>query len=444
MDGLTGLASGVDTASIVEKLMAVERQGRDRMDWKQAALSTRQSNLGTVQTKLLALRTAAAGMRDVGTWADTQTVESSDSLIAATRTSGAGPGGYNVDVLTLARAEQRTYTYTPPSAATQVTIGGVNIDLAAGASVDDAASAINGASGSKVYAANVQGKLILSARTTGTESTFAATGSMLSGESVRAGQNATYTVDGGAVKESQSNVVKDAIPGVQLTFKGATGGPSAITVGAPGMDADKVKEKVTAFVDAYNDLIKTTRGFVDQKRIPNVESAEDATVGVLFGDTGLSSMLSRMRGMVGGTIANNPSGMDELRELGISTGSATGGTATADSKTGLLTLNENTLQKALQDPQAVRRMLGGITGTDGFAQQMEGLVKTYTGANGTLTGRIGQGDLQVKSLQDQMTREDTRLSARELRLKTQFAAMESALANAQAQQSWLSAQLANL
>jgi flagellar hook-associated protein 2 len=251
-------------------------------------------------------------------------------------------------------------------------------------------------------------------------------------------------VDGGAVKESQSNVVKDAIAGVQLTLKGVTGGAAAITVGAPGMDAAKVKEKVTAFVDAYNDLIKTSRGFLDEKRIPNVESAEDATAGVLFGDTGLSSMLTRMRTMVGGTVAGNPTAMDELRELGISTGSATGGTARADSKTGLLTIDDDQLTKALQDPQAVRKMLGGITGTDGFAQQMEGLIKTYTGATGTLTGRISQGDSQMKSLTDQMTAEDTRLSARETRLKTQFSAMESALAAAQAQGSWLSAQLANL
>jgi len=444
MDGLSGLASGVDTASIVEKLMALERQRRDRMDFKQSAINTRQANLGAVQSKLLALRTATAGLRDVGTWADTQTVESSNPLVTATRTSGAGPGGYNVDVLTLARAEQRTYTYTPPAGPAQVTIGGVSIDLAAGASVDDAASAINGASGSPVYAANVNGKLVLSARTTGTDSAFTATGSALSDETVRAGQNATYKVDGGDVKESQSNVVKDAIAGVQLTFKGVTTGSAAITVGAPGLDTEKVKTKLTAFVEAYNELVKTSRGFLDEKRIPNVESAEDAKVGVLFGDSGLSSMLSRMRTMVGGTITGNAPGMDELRELGVSTGSATGGTATADSKTGLLVLDDAQLTKALQDPQAVRKMLGGITGTDGFAQQMEGLIKTYTGASGSLTGRISQGDAQLKSLRDQMTAEDTRLSARELRLKQQFAAMESALANAQAQQSWLSAQLGNL
>src|SRR3954447_9730212 len=131
MDGLTGIASGVDTSEIVTKLMAVEQQRRDRMDLTKAAQTARGTNLGTIQTKLLALRNAAAGLRDVGTWADQQTVESSSSAITVARTSGAGPGGYSIDVTQLARAEQHTYTYTTPTADTTLQIGSVGIPLAA-------------------------------------------------------------------------------------------------------------------------------------------------------------------------------------------------------------------------------------------------------------------------------------------------------------------------
>src|SRR5689334_167956 len=99
MDGLTGIASGVDTSAIVDKLMELEKLPRTRMDYRQAALTQQRADLSTLQTKLISLRTAAAGLRDVGTWADQQSVESSDARVVAQRVGGTGPGGYDVQVL---------------------------------------------------------------------------------------------------------------------------------------------------------------------------------------------------------------------------------------------------------------------------------------------------------------------------------------------------------
>jgi flagellar hook-associated protein 2 len=448
MDGLTGIASGVDTSEIVTKLMAVEQQKRDRMDLTKAAQTARGTNLGTVQTKLLALRNAAAGLRDVGTWADTQTIESSSTSVTATRTGGAGPGGYSVNVLALARAEQRTYTFTASSSASTLTAGGKTYNLAAGASLDDAVAAINGTADSTVYAVNVNNKLVLSSRSTGTTSAFTASGSQLSGEVVKPGTDASFTVDGGAVQTSKTNQVTSAIPGVTLTLKGITpNDPAAITVGAPGVDKDAVKTKAQAFVDAYNDLVKTTKGFLEEKKVVGATTAADAAKGSLYGDTGLTSMLSQLRqgvsNLVGGGSLSRT--MDELREFGISTGDATGGSSDEDAKAGLLKLDADKLTAALDaNPLAVRTMLGGVSGTDGFAQRIETMVKSYTGATGSLTARLKQSDSALKDLQDQMTAEDTRLSAVQTRLKAQFAAMETALGTAQSQQAWLTGQIAQL
>src|SRR4051812_6239303 len=120
----------------------------------------------------------------------------------------------------------------------------------AGTSAADAAKLVNSADGSPVYASEVGGRLVLSARTTGTGSAFAATGAMLSDEKVTQGQNASYTVNGGQVLSSQTNVVTDAIAGLKLTFKGTTSGAASITVSNPGVDKAAVK---------------TTRGFLDEK-----------------------------------------------------------------------------------------------------------------------------------------------------------------------------------
>jgi flagellar hook-associated protein 2 len=445
MDGLTGVASGIDTGAIVDQLMSIERQPRTRMDWQKAAITTQQTDLSTIQGKLIALRSAAAGIRDVGTWADQQSVESSDTRLVAERTSGAGPGGYDVQVLGLARAEQRSYAYAAPTADTDLTLGSTTVTLSAGTSLSDAVKRINSATGSPVYAAEVSGRLVLSSRTTGTGSAFTATGSPLSGEQITAGVNATYTVNGGAVQSSQTNVVADAIPGLKLTFKGTTASPASITVGVPGVDVAGVKAKLQTFVDAYNDLVTTTRGMLDEKRATSVASAADASQGVMWGDSGLSDMLSRLRTATSDVVPGMASAMDELRELGVSTGAATGGLTTDAAKTGLLTLDSDTLTAALAaDPLAARKLAGGVTGTDGFAQRIEGILKNYVGSTGSINTRISQGDSSLKSLQDQMTAEDARLASKQARLKAQFAAMETALSTAQSQQSWLTGEIAKL
>ncbi len=445
LDGLTGIASGVDTSGIVERLMELERGRRDRMDLSKARIQARQAALGTVQTKLLALRMATAGLRDVGTWADKQTVESSDpSKVAVQRLSGAGPGGYTVNVTALARAEQRSYAYAAPATATQLDIGGVQVDLAAGASLDDAVAAVNRATGSPVYATKSGERLVLSARTTGTDSAFTVSGPNLSDEVVRAGANAAYSIDGGETRHSQTNQVDDAVAGVRLTFKGVTASPASVTVSTAALDPEAVKAKVQAFVDAYNDLLRTTRGLLDERPVAGAASVEDAKKGALYGDTGLTALLSRLRTSTADKVLGNPSAMDELRELGVSTGAATGGRTGEDAKMGVLVLDGEALAEALEDPQGVRRMLGGLSGVEGFSQRLENLTKSYVGANGTLTGRIKETDTALVDLQRQMTDEDARLKAREDRLKAQFAAMESALAASQTQQLWLSGQLAKL
>ena len=56
IDGLTGIASGVDTSAIVEKLMDFERQKGLRLGLRKAAVTARQTGLSDVASKVSALR----------------------------------------------------------------------------------------------------------------------------------------------------------------------------------------------------------------------------------------------------------------------------------------------------------------------------------------------------------------------------------------------------
>ena len=282
---LSGLASGLDTASIIDSLMAVERQPRTRIEMRQAQEQARRDGLNQVTTQLKALQDAATALRSTGTWADTQSVTSNDATkVAVTRTGGAGPGGYDIAVTRLASSTQRTYTYAPPAAGTNLTFTvkdaqgadvPTTIPLAAGASLDDAVSTINTTAGSPVYAVNVAGKLVLASRATGENARFTmadSAGGTLTQESERLGQKSLIKVDG-VDYASETNTVTGAIPGVSLTLKGLTDSVQ-VDVGAPGPDQSALADKVKAFTNAYNTVVDSIRAKVTEKPVANATTAD--------------------------------------------------------------------------------------------------------------------------------------------------------------------------
>ena len=76
-----------------------------------------------------------------------------------------------------------------------------------------------------------------------------------------------YSVDGVNRPASASNVITDAILGVEMTLKGTTTTPISITVSDPAPDTDSVKAKLTAFITAYNCAVDHIRGKIGEKRI---------------------------------------------------------------------------------------------------------------------------------------------------------------------------------
>ena len=448
--GLSGLASGVDTAAIVEQLMGLERRGKARLQLRQGFVGAQQTTLRDLKAKLDALKSAAADLRASGTWSEGQTVESSDpTRVAVARTGGAPIGGYSVKVTQLASSAQKTYGWSQSASASQLTLddgaGGnapIMIDVAANATIADVAALVNGRNDLPVYAAVVGGdKLVLSARATGAAATFSATGAQLSYDATKdvAGRNALYELNGVAAPPSATNVVEDAIPGLRLTLKGTTSEAVSVTVGAPGVDRAKIKTEIKEFVDAYNAVVTATRAKLSEKKVKDPTTQSDYNKGAFFGDSGLNSMLSRLRSTVGNDYdTTSELALDDLRDIGISTGKP--GASSADTKAGLLQIDDAKLTAALEaDAEAVRTLFGGTTTT--FSKDIEKLTDDL---GKVLDGRIESVGKQSKRIADELTRTDTRLAAQEKRLKAQFAAMESAMSTSQTQMAWLQGQLAGL
>ncbi len=429
---ISGIASGLDVEGIISKLMQVERMPQVRLQQRQGQLKAREEALRDISSKLQAVSDAATALHSTTLWSDVQSVESTSTAVAARRLSGTGPGGYQIEVSQLARAEQRGYDFTASATPSQLEINGVTVELGAEATLEDAAATINSNAETGVYAVASGGKLILSSRTTGAASTIAASGETIAEDptKLKAGLDAAFEVDGVA-GTSSSNVLTEAVPGLELTLKGTTSEPVTVTVGNPGADTAAIKEKVKAFVASYNTAVDAIRSRLTDKRVINPSSQAEANHGVLFGDSQLNGLLSRLRETV------SEAG---LGALGVSTG-APGSVVSAesDSVVGHLVVDEAKLTTALEGEAANAKAL-----TAAFAESLTEQLGAAIGVGGTIPGRLESASAEGRRLSESMTSLDTRLEQREEHLHMQFAAMESALLQSQTQSSWLSGQLAQL
>jgi flagellar hook-associated protein 2 len=432
---ISGLGSSLDTESIIEGLMKVERLPQTRLERRQGQVKARETALQGILNKLNEVGSALQALRSPTLWSDVQKATSSSTAVTAELAGGAGPGGYQVEVTQLARAAQRTYEFTPSAAASTITVGGQTIELKAEATLADAVAAINSNHETGASAVAVGGKLVLSARTTGAASTVSAAGAGLSEEAAkaRAGQDTLYSIDGVA-GGSSTNVLAEAIPGVTLTVSALTTGPATISVTEPAPDTTSIAAKVKAFVNSYNSAVELIQARVTEETVKAPKTQEEANKGVLFGDGALNSLLSGMR------VALSESG---LGELGVSTGApSTAVTATSASVRGLLTFEEAKLTALLkQNPVAAKE---AISGANGFVTDLEPLVGVATKPGGGISERISVATNEAAQLREQMAKLEERLTRREEHLHAQFAAMETALAKSKSESEWLAGQLKGL
>ncbi|MEA2149017.1 MAG: flagellar hook-associated protein 2 [Solirubrobacteraceae bacterium] len=427
---LSGLASGLDTETIITQLMSVEAQPKARMQTQDTQALARQVQLKDLQTRLASVRDAATALRSTATWADVQTVGSSDAARISVRALGtAAPGSHQLEVSRLAVSAQHAFDYTASTSAQSVQIGSFTLAVDPNSTVATVAAAINGRADSPVSAVVASGKLVLTSRASGAANDFAAGASPLLAEATafaRTGVDASYTLDGVA-KTSASNVIGDAVLGAEVTLKTTTAAPVAVTISDPGVDTDGVKAKVKAFVTAYNSTIDVIRAKIAEKPVLKPVTTADTTKGLFYGDSMLSSMLTSMRTQIG-----------DMSDLGISTGAPSGTTKFSDDAVaGHLAVDDTKLSAALAGNADAAQ-----TRLQAFGTRLAATVAPAKGS--PVDTRLTSEDATRKRLSSSMASMDVRLADKEKGLRAKFAAMESALAAAQTAQAQMTAQLASL
>ena len=460
---VTGLASGLDTNSIVQQLMAIDRQPEVRWQQQQTVEQARHDFFGQVQTSLENLQTAAAALSDPTAWGNAQSVTSSDSSIVSLSYGGTPPtGSWSFDVSNLATAAQwgQTTTLTAANAndtlhisVGDATVGTTTIDVAvaAGDSMDTIASKINATTNSPVTASTANGQLFISSKTTGADYTMNVTsdGSLVSDlglQSFVTPQDASYTLNGTA-KTSASNTLTNVVGGMTMTLLAP--GTANVTVGPPTPDTNAITTKIQAFVSAYNSTVDLIYQKINEQPVANPATDADREKGMLNGDPGLASLLSALRDAVTDPVSGQPTAFSTLAQIGVSTGAPVGtGTISQNSLEGLLTVDTTALGTALQTGLSSVQSLFSNSQTSydaqGIVQRLNAQLNPQVQTGGVLDSRMSTETSIISELQQQTSDLEATLTDRETALRAQFATMEGTLSTLQSQNSWLVSQINGL
>ena len=429
----SGLGSGIDTASIVAALMKIERQPIDRINTQKSALTAKQGVVQEINGLLTTLRDAAADMYSASAFQGKTATAADASVLTATAGDSAATGSYNVVVTALAQAHTLVSTAAPALNAgdnLDITIGAgtTSVAVQAGDTLQSLADRINGTDDVGVSASVVNNKLVLISRQSGSAGSVTLGGTAaasLGFTTTQPGQDAAATINGLPVT-SAGNTITGAINGVDLTLGKV--GSTTVTVGNDTADS---LTTARAFVNAYNAVMKNV------KLATSYDSATK-TAGTLQGDQSISSLASELRNIAGSAVDGLGGAYNSLASVGITS-----------SRDGTLTLDEGAFTTALAaDPSAVNKVFGaddGVDGpgaADGIARQLQSFTNTFS--TQTLSARLTGFTTSLSRLDDKITSLNALMDLREARLKAQFSAMNTAVAQFQAQGNDLAAQLAKL
>jgi len=426
MSGITfsGLASGLDTGSIVDQLVKVERIPISRLTERRTDAEKRISTLADLTTKLKALKTAAEAMDRPGELVPMTGKSSDESKVKLTGTPSSA-GSWQVVVTSLAAAEttgSRGFATKDAGAVAagtlSVTVGAdaaIDISYDADDSLDEIAAKIN-SSGARATASVVHDgtsyRLLVTSKETGKANalSFADTGAELTPAT-----DAELTVGGLPVKRS-SNTVEGIVPGVTLDLQ-ATG---SSTISA-ARDGEGQKALVQKFVDAYNAVAQVVGR---ELRYSGTTKGEES----LFGDSALQGLQRRMGGMISGSFAHGAN-TTSLRDFGVKL-----------QGDGTLQLDAAAFSKAVDaDPSKLEHLFVGQGGASAMAASVRTLATEYT-ATGTGTLDAKKTGLQalIKGFNSQIERIDNNATVLGDRLRLQFSRLEQTMSALQGQLSYIS------
>ena len=455
--------NGLDTQSLVDKLVANEQVPLTQLNTLTTGIKTQLSAFGQVQSSLSALQDAARKLVDPSTWSATTASSSDPTSVSVTAGDGAAVGNINVQVNQLATSQaiassvQTSSSATLGSGSMTIELGTWSADKSSFTSKDGATPVtINiapgqdtlaqirdqiNAAGAGVVASIVTdssgARLVMRSTDTGEANGFKvsvqdadgnsgdATGlsalaydpslSVASASLTQSAANAQAVLNGLTIN-SASNVLTQAMDGLTITLlKPTTTGGVSLGV---SQDTTGIKTAITNFATAYNATNALLR---DQTKY----DASTKTAGTLQGDSTAVGLTYSLRNLISGTSTLGGSAMSRLADIGLD--------PQAD---GSLSVDDSKLSNALSDTTNLKQMFMGLDtaspGNSGFAQQMNTFTTQMLGVDGGLAtkeaglqSRIDQNGKSADALQAHIDQVQKRLTAQYSALDTQMSQLNS-------------------
>ena len=418
-----GIGSGLDLNGLLDQLQDAERGKLAPIERQLETQQTKISAYGQLQTALSAFQDAADVLNDSSLYESLSTNVGGEAL-SATANGEAQPGSYNVTVDTLATrgtlasvgvtaqdealtTTEQTLTFTFGDGSTQ------GVTIAADSSLEDIRDAINASEESGVNATIVfdgtDYRLALSSSETGAEASitnfsFSDTAPFAADidNTLQTGTDASLNVNGIAIT-SPTNQVEGAIQGVTLNLQAE--GDSTVKV---EQDTLAVREAITGFVNAYNDLKNVIGDLTNY-------NSETGAAGELLGDSAVRTVESRLRSVLSGGLDGQ---FSMLADIGISL-----------QRDGTLEIDSGKLDDAIANNQdALSAFFAGAADNEGMAGQVNQTIEQLLGTNGTVSGAISGAETRIESLGERYTRMEQSIEQTISRYRTQFGQLDSMIA----------------
>ncbi|MGI2172762.1 flagellar filament capping protein FliD [Shewanella ulleungensis] len=446
--GLTsvGIGSGIDIGGIVTALVNAESAGKiAKFDANEGTITAQISGIGSLKSAMSEFKTKLTTLTESTTFGSQKVATSTKDYLSATVDKTAVSGSYQVKVEQLAQSQKVGSAVVTDNATTigtgslSIAVGtgdSFSVDVEATDTLTEIMNKINDSDdNSDVTATIINGELgpqlVLSAKTTGLDSTISVTATDTDGNTglantfamteVTPAKNAIAYIDGVKVV-SQKNSISEAITGVSLTLTAADiDKTTTLTV---SKDTAKMKTAIEGFVTAYNSVMTTIQGLTSY-------DADSGSAGILQGDSLPRSIQSQMRNMLSSQYSTSD-GDKMLANLGITT-----------TREGLLEVDSTKLTEAItSDKGAIAEMFS--TEDTGLASKMSSLMDGYVKSGGIMDGRDTSLDDQLSRITDSREALSTRMAAYSDRLYTQFNAMDLVVANLNSTASDLQSRLDSL
>jgi flagellar hook-associated protein 2 len=458
-----GLASGLDTDSIISKLVDLERRPIVQLQKKEADYQVQLTTYGSLQSLLGTLQSAATALKDPAGLSGFTATSGNTSLFTASAGSTAASGSYNITISNLAQSQKlksaaiATNTEAIGAGTLHLRVGSAtatDITITATDTIANVATAINNAKAgvqASVVSDGTSSFLTLSASATGAANVINLTATDDDGNNTdtaglsrlvydagvtqnltqtQAPLNALLEVDGVTGISRSSNTISDVITGVTLTLKSAPAAPGNASTLDVSRNNSVLKGKINDFIKAYNGVMK----FFKEQQSYDVKTNK---AGALLGDGSSSLMRSKLSGFIATSVPGLPAGLRKLADLGIQSNAQ-----------GQLEIKDSAkLDSAIASDfsAVVSFFTQTTTGSEGFALRLgKTLDEFLTKGKGILAIRQDGISKNIERLQKQADRYELRVADTEKRLRTQFRSLESVLSGYKATGDYLGQQIVGL